>query len=366
MNGGLRSYLYSDRNIRYIDFLSGISINNIGYGNKKIVQKILFQAEKIIHPSNYYYTKAQLKLAKKLIDISGLDRVFFSNGGAEANEAAFVFLSKYKEKKFPHRNEVIIFDGSFLGRTYGCKRIAAGQSLGGLKIKKIPFDNLNAFKKKVGDNTLAVHLELVLGHGGIKPMDFNVVNQIAKICKKRNILVCIDEIQTGLGRVGSAFAFKLYGLNPDVVTIGKSLGGGLPLSAVLVKERISINVETGDHGSTMGGNSLACAAGGVIVDFISRPRNIQRINEKGKYIIQKVNALKDGYPCIREVRGLGLMIGIELKEKSDLVLAGCIENGLLVDIVNKNTLRLLPPFNISKKDIDLAIHKLTLSLSRCV
>jgi acetylornithine/N-succinyldiaminopimelate aminotransferase len=366
VNGGLKSYLYVNKNNRYIDFLSGISINNIGYGNKKIIQKILCQAEKIIHPSNYYYTKIQLELAKKLTDISGLDRVFFSNSGAEANEAAFVFLSKYRKKKFPHRNEVIVFDGSFLGRTYGCKRIAAGQSLGELKIKKVPFNNLSAFKLKVNDNTLAVHLELVLGHGGIKPMDFYVVNQIVEICKKKNILICIDEIQTGLGRVGSDFAFKLYGLNPDIITLGKSLGGGIPLSATLVKERVAINIEAGDHGSTMGGNSLACAASGVIIDFISHPKNIQRINEKGRYIIQKINALKGRYPFIKEVRGLGLMIGVELKEKADLVLAGCIENGLLIDVVNKNTLRFLPPFNISKKDIDLAIDKLTLSLLKCL
>lgn len=364
VNGGLGAWLYTDKNKKYIDFLSGISINNIGYGNSRIAQKIIHQVKKIIHPSNYYFTKPQFELAQKLVDISGLDKVFFANSGTEANEAALVFLAKYKEKVVLNRDEIIIFDGSFLGRTYGCQRFAAGLSVGKFKIKKIPFNNLADFKNSVSSKTLAVHLELVLGHGGIKPMELKVVREIARICQGKDILIYTDEVQTGLGRVGESFAFKLYGLNPDIVTVGKSLGGGLPLSATLVRERVAKNISPGDYGSTMGGNSLACVAGKVMLEYISNPKNIQKINEKGKYIIKRINVLRIKYPQIKEIRGLGLMLGIELKEKTDEILKNCIENGLLIDIVNKNTLRLLPPFNTPKKDIDLAIDKLAASLSR--
>lgn len=364
INSGRGSYLYVGKKEKYIDFLSGISINNIGYGNKKIFQRIVNQAARVIHPSNYYYTKIQLELAEKLIEVSGLDRIFFSNSGTEANEAALVFLSKYKERVSPDRDEIVIFDGSFFGRTYGCQRMTAGLSVGQFKIKKVPFNSLNALKNIINDNTLAVYLELVLGHGGIRLVDQDVAIEIAKICKKRGILIVIDEIQTGLGRVGDMFAFKLYGLDPDIVTIGKSLGGGLPLSAVVVKEKISGVIRPGDYGSTMGGNSLACAAGCAVIDFISDSKNILKINEKGKYITNKLNGLKDKYLKIKEVRSLGLMIGLELRGNAGLVLQSCIENGLLIDIVDKNTLRFLPPFNVSKKDIDLAIDKLELALSK--
>jgi acetylornithine/N-succinyldiaminopimelate aminotransferase len=359
---GSKSYLYANKK-KYLDFLSGISINNIGYGNKKIIQRIVFQAKKIIHPSNYYYTKVQIELAKKLINISGLDKIFFANSGSEANETALFLLSKYKENIFPNRNEIIIIDGSFFGRTYGCQRLSSGLSVGKLKVKKVSFNNLSDFKDKVSGNSLAVCLELVLGHGGVKPMDVNILNQIAKICKSREILVYIDEVQTGLGRVGETFAFKLYKLNPDIVTIGKSLGGGLPLSATIVKEKLARNIKPGDYGSTMGGNSIACAAGNILIDYLSNPKNIQKIKKKGAYITEKINDLIKKYPHIKEVRGLGLMIGVELAEKADLVLENSLKNGLLLDIVAKNTLRLLPPFNISKKDIDLAIEKLMLSLA---
>lgn len=364
VNGGLGTWLFTDKNRKYIDFLSGVSINNIGYGNGRIAKKIMLQVKKIIHPSNYYFTRPQLELAQKLVKISGLDKVFFANSGTEANEAALVFLAKYKEKIVPNRNEIIIFDGSFLGRTYGCQRIAAGLSVGHFKVKKIPFNSLAVFKNSVSSKTLAVHLELVLGHGGIRPIELKAVKEIAKICQGKNILIYVDEVQTGLGRVGGAFAFKLYGLNPDIVTIGKSLGGGLPLSATLVKERIAKNINPGDYGSTMGGNSLSCVAGNVMLEYISNPRNIQKINEKGKYIVKRINDLRVKYPQIKEIRGLGLMLGIELKEKADEVLKNCLESGLLIDVVNKNTLRLLPPFNIPKKDIDLAIDKLAESLSK--
>lgn len=359
---GIGSCLYTDRKKKYVDFLSGISINNVGYGNKNINQKIVSQLKKVIHPSNYYYTNAQFKLARKLVNISGLDRVFFANSGAEANESALVFLSKYNENVFPYRNEIIVFNGSFLGRTYGCQRVANGLSVGQLEIKKVPFNDLAIFKKIITNKTLAVHLELVLGHGGIRQMNSDVVTKIANICKKKDILIYIDEVQTGLGRTGESFAFKLYGLNPDIVTVGKSLGGGIPLSATILKERVAKNIKPGDYGSTMGGNSLACAAGSVIVDFVSNPKNIQKIKEKGRYINDKINVLKNKYTQIKDVRGLGLMIGVELIEKAEAVLENCIKNGLLVDIVDKNTLRLLPPFNMYKKDIDSAISKLEKAL----
>lgn len=351
------SYLVTDKGTKYLDFLSGISINNIGYTQKKIVKKIKTQVEEIIHPSNYYYTKAQINLAKKLIKLSGLDKVFFGNSGTEANEAALMFLSKYCQNKPTNKNELITFDGTFLGRTFGCRSVAAGQSLDILKVKKVDFNNFEAFSNAVTENTLAVHMELVFGHGGIKPFSVDVVNKIVRLCKEKDILIYIDEVQAGLGRTGDIFTYKIYGIDPDIVTIGKSLGGGIPLSATIVKDNISQYVKPGDYGSTMGGNSLACVAGSVILDFVSKQKNLQMIRGKGKFITDQLTKIMQKYPeKIKDIRGLGMMIGVEVEPSiAETILQKCLENHLLLDTVSKNVLRLLPPFTITKSEIIGAI-----------
>ena len=268
-----------------------------------------------------------------------------------------MFLSKYHENKPTNRNELITFDGTFLGRTFGCRSVAAGQSLDILKVRKIDFNNYTAFINALTENTLAVHMELVFGHGGIKPFSPDVVKKIIGLCKKRDILIYIDEVQAGLGRTGDIFTYKVYGIDPDIVTIGKSLGGGIPLSATIVKDNVSQYIKPGDYGSTMGGNSLACVAGSVILDFVSKQKNLQMIRKKGKFITSELTKIMQKYPKkIKDVRGLGMMIGVEVEASiTESILQECLKGHLLLDVVNKNVLRLLPPFTISNKEIIEAI-----------
>lgn len=352
---GEGSFLYDNAGKRYLDYLSGISINNWGYCNKTINDAIYQQINKVTHPSNYYYTRPQFDLAEKLIKLSGLDKVFFTNSGTEANEAVLLFLSKYQGKQ-SIKNEVIVFDGSFLGRTYGSRMATSGNSVEDLKFIRVAFNDIDAFKKAVSNKTLAIYLELVLGHGGIKKFDHTIVVEIIDICKRMGILVCVDEVQTGLGRTGQTFLFKEYNIKPDSVTLGKSLGGGIPLSVALVSNRLSDSISPGDYGCTMGGNSLACAAGSQIIDFLSEPDVIKKIRENGIYLFDSLVELKKKRKQIIDIRCYGMMCGCDVeKDLAPNIVQRAFSNGLLIDHVNKNTLRLLPPLNTTFEEIDQAV-----------
>lgn len=362
---GEGSYLLAVDGKRYLDFLSGISINNLGYSDSGIQQRIIEQLRKVIHPSNYYYTQVQIALAERLTKASGLDRVFFANGGTEANEAALSFISAYS-KTVQKKNEIIVFEGSFFGRTYGSQMMTTGGTFRDIKFVKVPFNDDEKFKNAVTESTLGVSLELVLGHGGIRKMNSAVIESIKSICKEKNIIILVDEVQTGLGRAGYIFAFQESDIHPDIVTLGKSLGGGLPLSAVLVSDRIAQTVHPGDYGCTMGGNSLACAAGIGVMDFLLKKENIDEIRQKGEYILKKLQVLAEQYPSeIINARCYGLMCALEVREGlSNSVVVSCVKQGLLVDTVNKNVLRMLPPFTVSYNEIDSAISILETAIKQ--
>jgi acetylornithine/N-succinyldiaminopimelate aminotransferase len=354
---GSGSFLFSKDGNKYLDFLSGISINNLGYSNPEISDRIISQLEKVIHPSNYYYTDAQIELAKKLIATSTLDKVFFASSGTEANEAALSFISVYGKAR-PERNEMLVFENSFFGRTYGSRIAATGGKYRDLKFTVVPFNSASAFNDAVTESTLGVCLELVLGHGGIRKMDPTVVDIIQATCTEKNLIMMIDEVQSGLGRAGEIFLFQEFGLQPDLVTLGKSLGGGLPLSALLVSDRIAETIQPGDYGCTMGGNSLACAAGAVVLDFLSDKKNLEKIRRKGAYLLNGLQDLARQYPDkIKEARCYGLMGALEMREGYAADVASLsMENGVLIDTVDKNTLRLLPPFTVSYNEIDMALE----------
>ena len=354
------SYLIDIEGKKYLDFICGISINNLGYGNKRILDAISKQLPKIIHPSNYYLTQPQIDLAKKLVEASGLSKVFFANSGTESNEASLQFLSLYNKRFFPDRNEIIVFEGTFLGRTLGSKIAGRGGDIDSLNVKVAKFNDLQSFYELASSRTLAVHLELVLGHGGIKMFDSEVVQKIAQFCSQNNILIFIDEVQTGLGRTGSLFCYQKFNLKPDIVTLGKSLGGGLPLSAMIDSERFANVIEQGDYGCTMGGNSLACAAGCEVISSLQEPDFIKNIAVMSELVAKKCLLLKDEYTIIKDVRCYGLMCGVEVSdETAKEIVEKSFNKGLLVDIVNKNTIRLLPPLTISYREIESAF--LTLS-----
>jgi acetylornithine/N-succinyldiaminopimelate aminotransferase len=354
---GSGSFLFSKDGNKYLDFLSGISINNLGYSNPEISDRIISQLEKVIHPSNYYYTDAQIELAKKLIATSTLDKVFFASSGTEANEAALSFISVYGKAR-PERNEMLVFENSFFGRTYGSRIAATGGKYRDLKFTVVPFNSASAVNDAVTESTLGVCLELVLGHGGIRKMDPTVVDIIQATCTEKNLIMMIDEVQSGLGRAGEIFLFQEFGLQPDLVTLGKSLGGGLPLSALLVSDRIAETIQPGDYGCTMGGNSLACAAGAVVLDFLSDKKNLEKIRRKGAYLLNGLQDLARQYPDkIKEARCYGLMGALEMREGYAADVASLsMENGVLIDTVDKNTLRLLPPFTVSYNEIDMALE----------
>ncbi|KKP29369.1 MAG: Acetylornithine aminotransferase [Parcubacteria group bacterium GW2011_GWA2_31_28] len=350
------SFVFDKNDKKYLDFISGISVNNLGYSNPAILESISAQLQKVIHPSNYYYTQPQIDLAQKLINHSSLDKVFFANSGTEANEAAIIFLSKY-QKLVPERNEIIVFEGTFLGRTYGSRIASKGGEIDNLKFIKSIFNDISDFKKIVSDKTLAVHIELVLGHGGIKKINDSFVKEIYQICQSKNLLIFIDEVQTGLGRTGNIFLFKEFGVKPDLVTLGKSLGGGIPLSAVLVSNRVAECVNIGDYGCTMGGNSLACVAGIKIIDYLSQKETIESIKAKSNYLYNKLDLLSKKHNSkIGELRYCGLMYGLQMDENiiSDVIMAA-FNKGLLTDVINKNTLRLLPPLTVTYDEIDTAV-----------
>ncbi|MCB0367848.1 MAG: aminotransferase class III-fold pyridoxal phosphate-dependent enzyme [Bdellovibrionales bacterium] len=354
------SYLIDIEGNKYLDFISGISINNLGYGNKRILDAISKQLPKIIHPSNYYLTQPQINLAKKLVEVSRLSKVFFANSGTESNEASLQFLSLYSQRLFPEKNEIIVFEGTFLGRTFGSKIAGRGGNLDGLNIKVANFNDLRSFHRLTSQKTLAVHFELVLGHGGVKMFDPEVVQEIAEFCSQNNILIFVDEVQTGLGRTGSMFCYQKFHLQPDIVTLGKSLGGGLPLSAVIVSERLADVIEKGDYGCTMGGNSLACAAGCEVINLLQEPDFIKNISTRSELVKQKCLFLKDKYSIVKDIRCYGLMCGVEVSDQAAKeIVAKSFDKGLLVDIVNKNTVRLLPPLTISNEEVELAFSILS-------
>ncbi len=349
------SFVFDTTGRRYLDFLSGLATNSLGHSHPRVIKSISNQLEKVIHPSNYYYTKPQIDLAEELVITSKLDKVFFANSGTEANEAAILFLSKYVAKH-PGRNEVIIFDGTFLGRTYGSRTAVRGGVVESIEFISCKIDDTQDFIKSVTAKTVAIYLELILGHGGVRKLKVETIQEVFDICREKNILIFIDEVQTGLGRTGSLYAFQEFNIKPDLVTLGKSLGGALPLSAVIVSNRVAECVEPGDYGCTMGGNSLACSAGMVLMDYLKDSIFTQTIKDKSEYISDKLNDLRSRYSYIKDIRCYGLMCGIEMDTNIvSNVLVKAIERGLLIDIVNKNTLRMLPPLTVSYEEIDTAV-----------
>lgn len=368
IKGGSGSYLIEKDGRKYLDFLSGISINNLGYSNRKIQRKIKDQLGKIIHPSNYYSTESQINLARVLCTMSGLGRVFFANSGTEANEAALSFITGYKRAsgQLTKKNEIIAFTGSFFGRTYGSQIAALGGAYRDIRFIPVPFNDRKALRDAVNDSTLGIYAELILGHGGIREIDESVVQEIKALCEDKALLLAIDEVQTGLGRAGFTFLFKKFGLKPDLVTLGKSLGGGLPLSATLISDRVANTIQPGDYGCTMGGNSLACAAGSIVLEFLSKQENLTMINQKGEYLLKQLQSIASEYPDkIQEARCYGLMGALELRDGyAAQIPALCMQEGLLLDIVNKNVLRFLPPFIVTYAEIDKAMNALKHSIAK--
>ncbi len=347
----------------YLDFLAGISVNNLGHCHPRITEVIRRQASALVHCTNLYTIPMQIELGRLLLDHGFADRVFFGNSGAEANEAAIKIARRWnRENRGPDRHEIICFEGSFHGRT-----MATLTATGQPKVKTnfepllegfvhVPYNDLEAARASVGERTGAILVEPVLGEGGVRPATREFLAGLRELCDERDLLLIFDEIQCGLGRIGHLFAYQHYGVEPDIMTLGKSLGGGLPMGAMLCRERVAMAFSPGSHGSTMGGNPLASAAGHAYVSELIQGNWPARARETGEYLVARFKEAVGTSANIKEIRCVGLMIGIELYARAPEVLVACEEAGLLINVTDGQTLRLLPPLNVSREGVDLAVQ----------
>lgn len=344
----------------YKDFFAGIAVNCLGYGHKRLTRELCDQVTKVIHTSNIYYGESQAKLAQALVENTCADRVFFCNSGAEANEGAIKLAKKYFVMKGqPERIEFITLKNSFHGRT-----LATVAATGQEKYQKpykpllekfihVEINDTDALKRAVTDKTAAIMVELIQGESGVHPMTREYVDEIIKICKENDIIFIADEIQTGVGRCGELFAHQYYGVEPDIFTMAKGLGGGVPIGGFAAKQKFADAFVPGDHGTTFGGNPLAMRAGCVVIDEMLNGGVIDNAREVGACFFEKLNELAETSGKIAEVRGAGLMIGIEFKDEiAKSAGAGMREKGYLVGTIGTKVFRIVPPLIVTKNDID--------------
>jgi len=368
---GEGNWVWDETGRKYLDFVAGWAVNSLGHCHPAVVEAVRRQAGELIQTSNHYYTIPQLQLAQLLVDNSSLDRVFLCNSGAEASEGAVKLARRYGKLHLNGAYEVITATGSFHGRT-----LAMVSASGQLKYQtpytplpsgfvNVEYDSIEAIKKATTETVCAVMLEPVQGEGGVNVPSPNYLKDVRDWCDEKGIVLILDEIQTGIGRTGSLFAHQLFGVEPDIMSLAKGLGGGLPIGAIMAKQKFDV-FSAGEHGSTFGGNPVTCAAAYATLKYIidnDVPRNAY---DMGQYLAKKLRALKEKRPAlVTGVRGKGLLQAIQFSSDIAKALAqGCLENGLLVNDVKPNALRLMPALTVTREEIDAAIGMLDAALSR--
>ena len=352
----------------YLDFTSGWAVNSLGHSHPVQVKAIQEQAATLIQTSNQFFTVPQIDLARLLVDNSCLDRVFFGNSGAEANEGVIKLARKYGRIHANGAYQVITALNSFHGRTLAMTA-ATGQphyqeqwlplSPG---FVNVPYDDIDAIKEATNDETCAVMVEPVQGEGGVNVPSPDYLRQVREWCDENNLVMILDEVQTGLGRLGTLFGYEQFGVEPDAITLAKGLGGGVPIGAFLAKEKFCL-LAPGDHGSTFGGNVLTCAGAAAVVDYIIKNDISANVRAMGQRLNQGLENLKSRYPIITEVRGLGLLLAIQLNaEIAPQLVARSNEEGLLLNPLRPNAIRLMPPLNVTADEVDEALEKLEVAL----
>ena len=364
---GKGSYLFSTNGKKYLDFVQGIAVNSLGHAHPKLVKAIKDQSKKLWHVSNAFQIPEGERLAKKLCQKTFADYVMFQNSGAEATEAAIKVARRYFYSiGKPNKNRVLCIKNSFHGRT-----IAAIFASGSKKMTegfgpKVPgFDHINFkdtkprfpnLRKKIGKDTAAIMVEPILGEGGIKSIPDKCLKYLRKICNEKKILLICDEIQAGVGRSSDFFAFEQSKIKPDIVPIAKGIGGGFPIGAVLMNKKVASGMIPGTHGSTFGGNPLAMAVGNIVIDIVSNKKFLKNIKKLSKYFLFNLKILKEKYPyIIKEIRGRGFLIGIKLYKDQAKFIQKLMDNKLLTIRAAENVVRILPPLNVKKKEIDQAL-----------
>ena len=350
---GEGSLLYDVNNKKYIDFTSGIGVNSLGHAHPEWTKAVSDQIHSLSHVSNLYYSKPMLSLAEKLVPMAKAQKVFFANSGAEANEGAIKVARKYGNDKYNgERYEIITLVNSFHGRTMATLS-ATGQDHFHQYFHPFPegfvhviANDIEDLHAKINDKTLAIMFEIVQGEGGVLPLNKEFLDEIAKICEEKDILMLVDEVQTGIGRTGTLFAYEHYGLKPDIVSMAKGLGGGLPIGGVLLFDKCASVLNYGDHGTTFGANPSACAGANVVIDHMT-PAFLEEVNKKSNYIKERLASM----PHVKKINGLGLMLGVEFDTLTGIdVVNACIAKGALF-LTAKANLRLLPPLVITMDEI---------------
>lgn len=353
-------YMYDIEGKKYLDFVAGIAVFALGYNNKAYNDALKAQIDKVIHTSNYYYNIPAIEAAKKLKKVSGMDRIFFTNSGAEAVEGALKAARKYAFLRDGHTDhEIIAMNHSFHGRTMGALAVTgnphyreAFEPLIG-NIKFADFNDFESVKAQVTDKTCAIIFETVQGEGGIYPAAEAFMRQVRALCDEKDILLILDEIQCGMGRTGTMFAWQRYDVKPDIMTSAKAIGCGVPVGAFMMTEKVAKqSLTSGDHGTTYGGNPLACAAVSKVIDLFDEQDILANVNETGAYLYEKLDALTAKYDHIKAHRGVGLMQGLECDMPVNEIIDRAIEKGLLLINAGSNIIRFIPPLIVSKTDVD--------------
>ncbi|MBU2541095.1 MAG: aspartate aminotransferase family protein [Candidatus Omnitrophica bacterium] len=351
----------------YLDFFPGWGVNNLGHCHPKVIAAVKDQIKKLTFIPNNFYHINQAKLAQEINFWSFDSKVFFCNSGAEANEAAIKFSRVYGKGK---RSQIISFYNSFHGRTFGALS-ATGQEkykkgfqplLAGFKF--VEFNNLEAVKNALTEDTVAIMLELIQGEGGINVAGKEFIKDLRRLCDEKKLLLIIDEVQTGMGRTGEMFCFKHYAVTPDIMTLAKSLGGGLPIGAMLVARPIADILKPGMHASTFGGSPLVSKAALAVFSAIQKEKMLSNAKKMGEYLFERLNELKSKFKIIKDIRGLGLMCGVELEIEGKPIVDFCLTQGLIINCTQGKVLRLMPALNIDKKKIDKALRILKCALEK--
>ncbi|MCL4474637.1 MAG: acetylornithine transaminase [Nitrospirae bacterium] len=358
---GRGMHVWSSDGKEYLDFVGGIAVNILGHCHPKVVVALQKQAQRLIHVSNLYHNEPQIKLAKLLVEHSFAEKVFFCNSGAEANEAAIKLARKYaKENMSGNRFEIITALNSFHGRTLatltatGQKKFQQGFEPLVPGFRYVEFNDIDALKKTITGETCAVMLEPVQGEGGVRLPSHDYLRRVMEECDKHGLLLILDEVQTGMGRAGKLFAYENFGVVPDIMTLAKGLGGGFPIGAMLATNKVSAAFQPGNHASTFGGNPLACAAAIATMETLLEDGFIlDQCRRMGEYLLKGLNELKKEHPSvITDVRGIGLLVGMELTRECTTIVKACMDRGVIINCTAGNVLRFTPPLIVQEKDFD--------------
>ncbi len=364
-------WVYDEKGKDFLDLTGGIAVNCLGHCNPEIIEVLKEQADLVWHTSNYFVNEPAMKLAEKLVSLTFADKVFFANSGSEANEAALKLARLYASKNFGEdKNLIHSFQNSFHGRSLftvtagGTDSYKAGFGPLPPAISHTAFNNIEAIENAMSEKSCAVILEPIQGEGGIHFMDLQFIKKVRELCNQYKACLIFDEIQTGVGRTGSFYAYQEWAIEPDILTTAKALGGGFPISAMLCREYLAEVFQAGTHGSTFGGNPLACAVATKVVDIVSEKKFLQGVKNSSKIFFQELTKLQEKYSLFTSIRGLGLMIGAELKPQYSIkkLLPLALEQGVLVLLAGDNVLRLLPSLNISESEIEESFRRLEKSI----